>query len=90
MLTLKCYSKKSFITLMNALDSEAVQYSAVNDNEKTNARITIAKEDIPKAQKTGFLFSRQSQKAFSEQAKSQNNEREATRVSEHKKENHTI
>ncbi|MBR6622542.1 MAG: hypothetical protein IKK91_01390 [Ruminococcus sp.] len=77
-------------SMMSALDSEAVQYSAVIDNEKSNARITIAKEDIPKAQKTGFLFSRQSQKAFTEQAKSQNNEREATRVSEHKKENHTI
>lgn len=77
-------------TLMNALDSEAVQYSAVIDNEKSNARITIAKEDIPKAQKTGFLFSRQAQKSFTEKAQTQNNEREATRVSEHKKENHTI
>ncbi len=90
----RVYSQTSDLStaksMMNALDSEAVQYSAVIDNEKSNARITIAKEDIPKAQKTGFLFSRQSQKAFSEQAKSQNNEREATRVSEHKKENHTI
>lgn len=77
-------------TLMNALDSEAVQYSAVIDNEKSNARITIAKEDIPKAQKTGFLFSRQAQKSFTEKAQTHNNEREATRVSEHKKENHTI
>ena len=77
-------------TLMNALDSEAVQYSAVIDNEKSNARITIAKEDIPKAQKTGFLFSRQAQKSFTEKAQTQNSEREATRVSEHKKENHTI
>lgn len=77
-------------TLMNALDSEAVQYSAVIDNEKSNARITIAKQDIPKAQKTGFLFSRQAQKSFTEKAQTQNNEREATRVSEHKKENHTI
>lgn len=77
-------------TLMNALDSEAVQYSAVIDNEKSNARITIAKEDIPQAQKTGFLFSRQAQKSFTEKAQTHNNEREATRVSEHKKENHTI
>ncbi len=77
-------------SMMNALDSEAVQYSAVIDNEKSNARITIAKEDIPKAQKTGFLFSRQAQKSFTEKAQSQNNEREAARVSEHKKENHTI
>lgn len=77
-------------SMMNALDSEAVQYSAVIDNEKSNAKITIAKEDIPKAQKTGFLFSRQAQKSFTEKAQSQNNEREAARVSEHKKENHTI
>lgn len=90
----RVYSQTSDLStaksMMNALDSKAVQYSAVIDNEKSNARITIAKEDIPKAQKTGFLFSRQSQKAFSEQAKSQNNERETVRVSEHKKENHTI
>lgn len=77
-------------TLMNALDSEAVQYSAVIDNEKSNARITIAKEDIPKAQKTGFLFSRQAQKSFTEKAQTQNSEREVARVSEHKKEEHTI
>lgn len=77
-------------TLMNALDSEAVQYSAVIDNEKSNARITIAKKDIPKAQNTGFLFSRQAQKSFTEKAQTQNSERESTRVSEHKKENHTI
>ena len=90
----RVYSQTSDLStaksMMNALDSEAVQYSAVIDNEKSNARITIAKEDIPKAQKTGFLFSRQAQKSFTEKAQTQNNEREATRVSEHKKENHTI
>jgi len=76
--------------IMNSLDSVNVKYSAVVDNERSTAKITIAKEDIPQAQKAGALFSRQSQRAFTSKAQAQNNERAAVKSAEHKKDDHSL
>ena len=76
--------------IMNSLDSVNVKYSAVVDNERSTAKITIAKEDIPQAQKSGALFSRQSQRAFTSKAQAQNNERAAVKSAEHKKDDNSL
>ena len=76
--------------IMNSLDSVNVKYSAVVDKDRATAKITIAKDDIPQAQKTGALFSRQSQRAFTSKAQVQNNERAAVKTAEHKKDDHSL
>ena len=76
--------------MMNSLDSADIKYSAVIDNERATAKITIAKEDISQAQKSGALFSRQSQRAFTSKAQAQNNERAAVKSAEHKKDDHSL
>ena len=76
--------------IMKSLDSADVKYSAVIDNERSTARITIAKQDIQEAKKSGALFSRQSQRAFTSKAQAQNNERAAVKTAEHKKDDHSL
>ena len=76
--------------MMNSLDAADIKYSAVIDNERSTAKITIAKQDIPQAQKSGALFSRQSQRAFTSKAQAQNNERAAVKSTEHKKDEQSL
>ena len=76
--------------IMKSLDSADVKYSAVIDNERSTAKITIAKQDIQEAKKSGALFSRQSQRAFTSKAQAQNNERAAVKTAEHKKDDHSL
>lgn len=76
--------------MMNSLDAADIKYSAVIDNERSTAKITIAKQDIPQAQKSGALFSRQSQRAFTSKAQAQNSERAAVKTAEHKKDEQSL
>ncbi len=76
--------------VMKSLDSADVKYSAVIDNEKSTAKITIAKQDIQEAKKSGALFSRQSQRAYTDKAQSQNNDKAAVKTTEHKKDDHSL
>ena len=76
--------------VMKSLDSADVKYSAVIDNEKSTAKITIAKQDIQEAKKSGALFSRQSQRAYTDKAQSQNNDKAAVKTTEHKKYDHSL
>lgn len=76
--------------MMNSLDAADIKYSAVIDNERSTAKITIAKADIPQAQKSGALFSRQSQRAFTSKAQAQNSERTAVKTAERKKDEQSL
>lgn len=75
--------------VMKSLDSANVKYSAVIDNEKSTAKITIAKQDIQEAKKSGALFSRQSQRAYTDRAQAQNNDK-VVKTTEHKKDDHSL
>lgn len=76
--------------VMKSLDSADVKYSAVIDNEKSTAKITIAKQDIQEAKKSGALFSRQSQRAFTSKAQAQNNDKAVVKTTENKKDVHSL
>lgn len=76
--------------MMNSLEAADIKYSAVIDNERSTAKITIAKQDIQQAQKSGALFSRQSQRAYTNKAQAQNNERAAAKTAALKKDEQSL
>ena len=76
--------------VMKSLDSADVKYSAVIDNERSTAKITIAKQDIQEAKKSGAFFSRQSQRAYTDRAQAQNNDKTVVKTTEHKKDVHSL